>query len=193
LSLCGLATFENNFNRLEKKYEKIFTFIRRPKNFENSLEKSLFIQFFQSPLPGILNQYDRCSMAHGVECRMPYMDYRIVEFAFSLPSESKVGKGYTKRILREALVGILPNKTRLNKLKLGFNAPIVDWFRGPLKKFMLEQMNSEEFITSKYFNGEKLKTDFEKFLKSTNPQWSEAWKFWPPVHLVWWMNHNNIK
>jgi asparagine synthase (glutamine-hydrolysing) len=121
------------------------------------------------------------------------MDYRIVEFIFSLPPESKVGGGYTKKVLREALKGILPDETRLNKLKLGFNAPIVDWFRGPLKDFMLEQMEKKEFIESKYFNGKKIKKDFEFFLKNSNPQWIEAWKFWPPVHLTWWINHNNIE
>lgn len=159
---------------------------------DNSLDRSLFRQFFQSPLPGILQQYDRCSMASGVECRMPFMDYRIVEFVFSLPTDSKVGGGYTKRVLREAMNGILPDETRLNKLKIGFNAPIVDWFRGGLKDFMLEIMNSEEFLNSKYFNGPVLRKNFYEFIKKPNPEWNEAWAFWPPVHFSWWMKHYNI-
>jgi asparagine synthase (glutamine-hydrolysing) len=167
-------------------------FSRKSIFFSNSLDASLFSQFFQSPLPGILNQYDRCSMAHGVECRMPYMDYRIVEFVFSLPPESKVGGGYTKRVLREAMKGILPDEVRLNKLKIGFNAPIVDWFKGPLKEFMLEQMDKKEFMESIFFSGKELRKEFDNFLKSSNPDWNEAWKFWPPVHLTWWINYNNI-
>lgn len=167
--------------------------VREPNDFSNDLDKSLFQQFFQSPLPGILNQYDRCSMAHGVECRMPFMDYRIVEFIFSLPPESKVGGGYTKRVLREAMKGIVPDYIRLNKTKIGFNAPIVDWFRGNLKEFMLEIMNSYEFINSKYFNGLELKKDFENFLSKEKPTWDEAWKFWPPVHYILWARLNNIK
>jgi asparagine synthase (glutamine-hydrolysing) len=87
----------------------------------------------------------------------------------------------------------LPDKIRLDKTKIGFNAPIVDWFRGPLKNFMLKQMNTHDFVNSKYFDGKKIKDDFDKFLKNTNPQWDEAWKFWPPVHLTWWMNYNGIK
>lgn len=163
--------------------------VRFPEAQENIFNKSLFNQFFQNPLPGILQQYDRCSMANGVECRMPFMDYRIVEFIFSLPVESKVGNGYTKRILREAVKGILPDETRLNKLKLGFNAPIIDWFRGGLKDFMLEQINSEEFLNSKYFDGKKLKKEFDNFLTTDLPDWQEAWKFWPPVHLTWWLKN----
>lgn len=165
---------------------------RVPETDENELNKSLFKQFFQNPLPGILQQYDRCSMANGIECRMPFMDYRIVEFIFSIPVESKVGGGYTKRVLREAMKGLLPDETRLNKLKIGFNAPIVDWFRGGLKLFMLEQMSSPTFFSSPYFDGKKLKADFDAFLIKANPTWNEAWKFWPPVHLTWWLN-NKIK
>jgi asparagine synthase (glutamine-hydrolysing) len=166
--------------------------IHQANGFVNELDESLYRQFFQSPLPGILNQYDRCSMAHAVECRMPFMDYRIVEFVFSLPAESKVGGGYTKRVLREAMADLLPDSTRLNKFKIGFNAPIVDWFRGPLREFMQEQMECSEFLESHYFDGKQLKTAFERFLSNPNPRWDDAWKFWPPVHLTWWLK-NRVK
>lgn len=156
---------------------------------DNIFNRNLYGQFFQSPLPGILQQYDRCSMANGVECRMPFLDYRIVEYLFSLPIESKVGNGYTKRILREAVKDILPNETRLNKTKLGFNAPLVDWFNGPLKSFMLEHINSEEFICSKYFDGKKIKQDFDNFIETKSNNWNDAWKFWGPVHITWWLKN----
>jgi asparagine synthase (glutamine-hydrolysing) len=162
-------------------------------NQSNALDKSLFNQFFVDPLPGILQQYDRCSMANGVECRMPFMDYRIVEFVFSLPTESKVGGGYTKRILREATKGVLPDETRLNKKKIGFNAPIVNWFDNELKEFMLEHIYSDSFLNSTYFDGKKLRIDFENFLNSKSKNWDEAWKYWPPVHLTWWLNNNILK
>jgi asparagine synthase (glutamine-hydrolysing) len=155
--------------------------------FNNSLDESLYNQFFFSPLPAILQQYDRCSMASGIECRMPFMDYRIVEYIFSLPPESKVGDGYTKRILRAAMEGILPDEIRLRKTKIGFNSPIVDWFRGGLKDFMLEQMNSQEFLSCKYFDGKKIRREFYEFLNSKKPQWNTAWKFWGPVHVAWWI------
>lgn len=167
-----------------------FQYIRKPIKFSNTLDKSLYNQFFQTPLPGILNQYDRCSMAHGIECRMPFMDYRIVEYVFSLPPQSKVGGGYTKRVLREAMKGIVPSEILFNKTKLGFNAPIVDWFKGPLKDFMYKQMSTPTFINSTYFNGVEIKKSFDKFINNPHAQWEEAWKFWPPVHLAWWINYN---
>ncbi len=192
LAKLGLPKYKNDLNKLINNKNHDFIPTKKSPGFSNSLDESLFSQFFQSPLPGILNQYDRCSMAHGVECRMPYMDYRIVEFIFSLPPESKVGGGYTKRVLREALRGIIPDEIRLEKFKIGFNAPIVDWFQGSLKEFMLKNMSTPDFLNSKYFDGKKLQNDFDKFLKDKNPSWNDAWKFWGPVHVSWWMEYNNI-
>ena len=81
------------------------------------LDKNLFRQFFYSPLPCILFNYDRASMANGVECRMPYMDYRVVEYLMSLSFESKFSNGYTKFVLRDALKGILCDHIRLRRKK----------------------------------------------------------------------------
>jgi len=179
-----------------KNQNKVFTefnfFAQNNNNYTNALDKSLYKQFFQSPLPAILNQYDRCSMANGVECRMPFMDYRVVEFIFSLPVTSKVGKGYTKRVLREAMKDILPDKFRLNKVKIGFNAPIIEWFRGPLKEWMQMQMEKDTFLNSTYFDGHALKKQFEIFVKKEKTDWSEAWKFWAPVHISWWLEKNKL-
>lgn len=87
---------------------------------------------------------------------------------------------------------ILPDENRLNKRKIGFNAPIVDWFRGELKEWMLDQMNHSEFTQNIYFDYKQLKNHFLKFLEKPNPQWGDAWKFWRPVHIAWWMR-NNLK
>jgi asparagine synthase (glutamine-hydrolysing) len=160
-----------------------------PGPFSNSLDNSLYFQFFNSPLPAILNQYDRCSMAHGVECRMPFMDYRIVEFLFSLPPTSKVGKGYTKLVLRKAMKGIVPDSIRLNKVKIGFNAPLVDWFKNEMKEWMLDQMNSDSFQTSPIFNGPEILQKFKVFLNNQNAGWDEAWTFWGSVHISWWLKN----
>jgi asparagine synthase (glutamine-hydrolysing) len=167
--------------------------IATPDFIQTPIDKSLFRQFFYNPLPGILQQYDRCSMAHGVECRMPFMDYRIVEFVFSLPPQSKIGGGYTKQVLRKAVEGILPDFIRLNRTKIGFNAPIVDWFRGPLREWMLVQVNDETFLKNPYFDGQTIRDKFVTFIDSGNMSWNEAWGFWPPVHLNWWMKKQQIQ
>lgn len=157
---------------------------------QTNIDQSLFKQFFFNPLPCILQQYERCSMAHGVECRMPFMDYRIVEFIFSLPPQSKIGKGYNKLVLREAMEGILPDFIRLNRTKIGFNAPIVDWFKGSLREWMVGQIMQPSFTENPYFDGVAVRKKFLDFLEKDSDSWEDAWAFWPAVHLNWWLSRN---
>jgi asparagine synthase (glutamine-hydrolysing) len=73
-------------------------------------------------LPALLRYEDRNSMAHSIEARVPFLDHRLVELAFSLPPEAKVRGAETKRLLRQAMKGILPEPIRLRRDKLGFRA-----------------------------------------------------------------------
>lgn len=158
--------------------------------FKNSFEKALYNQFFKTPLPFLLHQYDRASMANGIECRMPFMDYRVVEYIFSLPSLSKVGGGYTKRVLREALKGILPDETRLNKTKTGFNSPTTEWFQSELKDWFLSQITSSSFKENPYFDGEQISAEFMAALDSNTAD-RYKWKFWSYIHVNYWLNQIN--
>ncbi len=81
----------------------------------------------QSSLPTLLRHEDRNSMAHSVESRLPFLDYRLVEFAIRCPTTMKLRDGWTKWILREALRDTLPEKIRLRKTKLGFSVPERHW------------------------------------------------------------------
>ncbi len=150
------------------------------------LSSELYSQFCQKQLPTILQQFDRCSMAHGVECRMPFMDYRVVEFVFSLPEESLVGDGFTKRVLREAVRGLVPESICSNSIKIGFNAPIVEWFLGPLREVILDTMRGKDFRQNGFFDGQRLAKQFEIWLNA--PNWGDAWAFWPPIHFALWQS-----
>jgi asparagine synthase (glutamine-hydrolysing) len=79
-------------------------------------------------LPALLRYEDRNSMAHSIEARVPFLDHRLVEFAFSLPGDYKVRGVETKHVLRSALHGILPEPIRTRTDKIGFRAePAVTW------------------------------------------------------------------
>lgn len=84
-------------------------------------------QLLLSSLPMLLHYEDRNSMAHSVESRVPFLDYRLVEFLNGLPSDFKISKGWTKRVLREAMQGILPEEVRLRKDKMGFVTAEEHW------------------------------------------------------------------
>jgi asparagine synthase (glutamine-hydrolysing) len=95
----------------------------------SALNNSLYQDFHHSDLPRILMDFDVMSMAHGVEVRMPFMDYRVVNYAFSLPSQSKIGGGYTKLVLRKAMNGLLPEIVLSRRRKFAFNSPLQEWFK----------------------------------------------------------------
>jgi asparagine synthase (glutamine-hydrolysing) len=152
----------------------------------NSFCRHLLQQFFVTPLPFLLHQYDRCSMASGVECRMPFMDYRLVEFVFSLPLRSRVGGGFTKRVLRHAMQGVLPEATRTRRAKTGFNAPFHAWLTGPLNTWLLDRMNSTQFLDSEIFDGRAARDRWEYSASAPSAAARES-DFWPCIHIDWWL------
>ena len=106
-------------------------------------------------------------MMSGVEVRMPLLDYRIVEFAFSIPWNSKLRNGNTKAILREQIKDQIPKDIVYNKTKIGFSPPIEEWLRGPLKEYILDEMNSYNFKNSSLINPKKLKSKIDKIIFGT--------------------------
>jgi asparagine synthase (glutamine-hydrolysing) len=98
--------------------------------------------FFESNLPALLRYEDRNSMAFSVESRVPFLDHRLVEFAFSLPSHIKFRGGYTKRVLRDAMSGLLPEPVRMRARKMGFATPELQWQRTVLKPLIRDAVSS---------------------------------------------------
>lgn len=101
-------------------------------------------------LPGdILVKVDRMSMANSLEVRAPFLDYRIIEFAATLPSEWKIKRERAKIILKNAFAQLLPPSV-LNRAKHGFTVPLDQWFRSELKpmaeKTLLSQSPLAEFL-----------------------------------------------
>src|SRR5207249_6109379 len=85
-------------------------------------------------LRALLHYEDRNSMAFGVEARLPFLDYRLVEFLYGLAPELKIRNGWTKAVLREALDGVLPDEVRWRVDKMGFVTPEDIWFRTSLRE-----------------------------------------------------------
>jgi asparagine synthase (glutamine-hydrolysing) len=99
-----------------------------------------FDQKFYLP-DNILTKVDRMSMAHSVEVRPPFLDHRIVEFAASLPASFKIRGSCQKFLLKELMKGKLPAAIRRRK-KIGFDIPVHDWLRGPLRSFLVDTLRA---------------------------------------------------
>ncbi len=149
-------------------------------------ERLLFESFHINYLPTILRNFDRASMQNSVEVRMPFMDWRLVCFVFSLPVKSKVNNGFTKRILRDAMRGIMPETIRTRKLKIGLNAPMNDWFNNELSEMISDEVNSKQFIESTIWNGKKIAQFASEKTKSKAWTYENSAKFWPYLnaHLI---------
>lgn len=81
-------------------------------------------------LPSLLRYEDRSSMAFGIETRLPFLDYRLVEFAFSLPDTARLDGTTTKAIARRALGDRVPKSVLERRDKMGFETPTDLWLRG---------------------------------------------------------------
>jgi asparagine synthase (glutamine-hydrolysing) len=89
-------------------------------------------------LPSLITMNDRAAAAFGLENRCPFLDHRIVEFAFRLPPEMKICELKTKRILRLAARDIVPEQILQRRDKKGLVVPFVQWLNGPLKAWATE-------------------------------------------------------
>ena len=107
-------------------------------------ERMLYYEFFQHTLPALLRNFDRAGMMNSIEIRMPFMDWRLVSYVFSLPISSKVGNGYTKLILREAMKGKMDESLRTRTYKVGIGSPIEHWMNGSLKEWALDMSDRDQ-------------------------------------------------
>lgn len=96
---------------------------------QGSLRQTLLSDFLIYSLPALLRYEDKNSMRFSIETRLPFLDHRLVEFMFSLGDESKIDRGWNKRILRDAMAGKLPEKIRARRDKMGFVTPQSEWLK----------------------------------------------------------------
>lgn len=114
-------------------------------------------QLLTSSVPMLLHYEDRNSMAHGVEARVPFLDYRLAEFCIGLGTRHKLVDGETKTLLRRSLAGILPEKVRLRQDKLGFPTPEARWLRGDLRPWVRQGIDAAASLFPDFFDADALR------------------------------------
>jgi asparagine synthase (glutamine-hydrolysing) len=160
----------------------------RPSGDAGALNRYLwFDQRFYLPAD-ILNKCDRMSMAHSLEVRPPFLDHRIVEFAASLPQNFKIRGGTLKYILRELMKDKLPPAV-IRRKKEGFDIPIHDWFRGPLRALLLDTLTDEAVARSGLFRPEKVRSLVRAHLERRA---NLGYHLWGLMILFLWMRRWRI-
>jgi len=112
----------------------------------------------------ILTKVDRASMAASLECRDPFLDHRLVEFAFSLPIEYLYKDGSHKRILKQIIQPWI-SKSVLESPKRGFSIPLYEWLRGPWKPLVYEYLAPEKIIHMGVLEPSEVKKELDSFYK----------------------------
>jgi asparagine synthase (glutamine-hydrolysing) len=106
----------------------------------SSLDDYVAQVFQRFAIPHLVHYDDRNAMAFGVEGRMPFLDHRLVELAFTADYSAMVAGGLTKRLLRESCGDLLPPIVQARRDKVGFHTPLAEWLRGELP-WIREVMN----------------------------------------------------
>ena len=137
----------------------------------------------------INTKVDRASMAFSLESRAPLMDYRVMEFARSLPSSFKYGSDHNqKRILKDLLYEYVP-KEIFQRPKAGFAIPLEKWFRHELKEYVLDNLSMDELKTIPGINVNR--TD-EIIKEHMSGSWNRSTQIWKLLVLKQWMNRQTV-
>jgi asparagine synthase (glutamine-hydrolysing) len=121
----------------------------------SALNGKLFRAFSSESLPRILHYEDRNSMAFSIEQRMPFLDYRLVEFAFSLANQWKMNSGIGKVILRRALQGVMPDTIVKRFSKLGFTVPQNRWIN-EMDGYVNQLFSTRSFRQRPYWDADRI-------------------------------------
>jgi asparagine synthase (glutamine-hydrolysing) len=152
----------------------------------DNVEKMMLLDT-QTYLPDdILCKVDRAAMAVGLESRVPFLDHRVFEFAWSLPTDTKIHHGITKWPLRQILYRYVPQKL-IDRPKMGFGIPLHDWLRGPMKAWAEALLDETRLQREGYFHPAPIRQAWQSHISG---KYNYAHKLWPVLMFQAWLEAN---
>ena len=131
----------------------------------------------------MLVKVDRASMASALEVRLPFLDHRVVEWAWTLPMSAKVSGGQGKRIVRRALRNYLPDAI-VDRPKMGFDPPLAAWLRGPLRPWAEELLSEQRLRDDGWFQPAPIRKAWAEHLSGSR-NWD--YRLWAVLMFNAWL------
>jgi len=151
---------------------------------ENSnLKLRLIDDIFKNSLQSLLRYEDKNAMKFSIEGRVPFLDFNLVKYIFSLPDEAIIKDGWNKYILRQATKEILPEMINKRRNKIGFTTPETQWFK-TLEKEIFKILVSESFSKRPYFNQKQVLLAYHDLVTG---KVQDTMVFWRIVNVELWM------
>ena len=135
----------------------------------------------------IMVKVDRAAMGVSLETRMPLLDHRVVEFAWSLPLSMKIDGSEGKKLLRQLLYRYVPREL-IDRPKMGFGVPIDSWLRGPLRDWAESLIDPRRLTQEGYFSKEIIRTTWQEHL-SGQRNWS--YQIWTILMFQLWLDQSS--
>ena len=130
----------------------------------------------------LMTKVDIASMAHGLECRQPFLDHRVVELAARMPVAHKFRRGTGKRILLKAFADLVPKEV-VSRKKMGFGVPLDHWFRGPLANFARDVFSDSRTVGRGMFQTDVTNRLLEDHISG---RFDHSYRLWSLLVLELW-------
>lgn len=153
---------------------------------DNIIEQMMYLDSISYLPDDILCKVDRASMGVSLESRVPFLDHRVAEFAWSLPLSLKIRGGVSKWVLRQVLYKHVP-RTMIDRPKMGFAIPLHSWLRGPLRNWSESLLDEKRLEREGYFNTALVRLKWQEHL-SGKRDW--AFHLWDILMFQAWLEVN---